>query len=373
VWPALLLATSLASPSPIAKLADAFADAIVAVANGRPVELEAPLDRSGRGAAVALDLRSLTLERLQGRLPPATAGARLRLSPVLAEVADRLVVSARVVLDPPGTLLDVVSVSVALDARGLDLAAAPPAAGHVVDVVSNQRSPSLDACPLDLALTADSRLLVLYPDSVALYRLEGGALSIDSRALLPGPFSAVRAVAGLLRVADADSWVMTNRGEKALLFGLEGGRLTLRQRADALPWPGIAAGVHYRPGTNLLVAGEAALARVAEGDWAVADDGSLWLDGHADANVRIGSALAPLWEGFAIASSASLPGHDDALVIVERRAGAAQIVDTLNIEGVVAALGARVNGRNARVVAAISMGRATQLVVLDIRLRDGEP
>ena len=256
--------------------------------------------------------------------------------------------------------------------RALLLAAsAASLSGQPVELVSSRRAAALEAPTLDLAFFADGRLLALSSDALALYSFDAnGVIALLSRAPLPGPFFAVRAPAGLLRVSSADAacWVITNATRQALLFAVEGQTLVLRERAGALPWPGAPAGLRYLPGTNVLEHGDERLARVAEGGWAVTKEGVLR---HQDwaGSLRVGNALAPLWERFAIASSPLPPGQPDALLLLARGADAAEIVQTLPVDGSVRALAAHVAGRSARVVAAVESSEAG-LLVLELRIRE---
>lgn len=243
--------------------------------------------------------------------------------------------------------------------------------GQAIEIVSRQRR-SFDARPLDLEFLGDDRLLALSSDALALYSLDAaGGVALLSRVALPGPFLKVRAPAGLIRASDADAscWVLTNQLPEALLFAIEGASLLLRDRASALPWPGAPAGLRYVAGTNVLERGDERLARVAEAGWAVMEDGTLKQEA-ASGITRVGNALAPLWERFAIASSPLPPGQPDALLVLERGAEGVEIVETLPLEGSLRALAAHVVGRRARVVAAFESGE-TGLLVLE--LRAGEP
>src|SRR5262249_9081718 len=151
--------------SPLARLAATLADEIVDVAKGRPVELAVPEDRTGRGAAVALDLRALVAARLDGRATLTDTGPRLRIASVLSEHPHRLVFSARVVEDPGDRLVDLLSASVEVDDTWLALAPERLSpAGSTFDLLSSTRTPALDSPVLALELLDDDRVVVLSPE-----------------------------------------------------------------------------------------------------------------------------------------------------------------------------------------------------------------
>ena len=114
-----------------------------------------------------------------------------------------------------------------------------PPAPTASDVLSNGRTPPLEGPVLDLAFFGDDRLVVLGPDSVALYRFDGAGLALESRRPLSWPQEAVRFPGGMLRVAEKDGafWALTSRSSRALLFAVEDGRLVERGRKPEL-FPG---------------------------------------------------------------------------------------------------------------------------------------
>jgi hypothetical protein len=376
-----LLAAPARAASPLARLASTLADEIVAAAKGRPVELAVPEDRTGRGAAVALDLRALVAARLEGRVALAETGPRLRIASVLSENSHRLVFSARVVEDPGDRLVDLLSASVEADDTLLALAPERvAAAGHAFDVLSSTRTPALEAPVLALELLDDDRVVVLSADDVSLYRSDGSALSQESRQALPGPLAAVRSPGGLIAGAARESalWVLTSRAPRAALLALEKNRLVRRSEAAALPWPGSTSGVRYRPGTNLL---EGTLRGVGSGPFlslaagaqelAVLPDGRLRAaSGESAADVRVGSALALLWPGVVAASSADPPGRGDAILLLAADAGFRPL-DSLPLDGSIRALAGRTRGDTARLVAAVQPpGSGAHLVFLELRRRE---
>ncbi|HET8644689.1 MAG TPA: hypothetical protein VFO85_04320, partial [Vicinamibacteria bacterium] len=111
---ALLL--GLAAPaSPqgaLGELAGALAREAVRQAGGRPLELSPAIDRTGRGAGLALDFDEVLRTRVAGIARLASEGPRLQVQPVLADAPGRLIVSARLVAQPEGRLEDLVSLSV---------------------------------------------------------------------------------------------------------------------------------------------------------------------------------------------------------------------------------------------------------------------
>jgi hypothetical protein len=374
-------ALSAAADSPLSRLAAALADEIARTAQGRPVEIGNIEDRTGRGAAFVLDLRSLLLARLEGRLS-AGPSPRLRVEPVLMEAPLRLVVSARLVSEPEGSLVDVISVSVPTDPAVLPLSPARPPAGRSgFETVSSSRTPPLQGPVVGLALIGDDRLLVLEPEALALYRWEDSRLVRQAQRPLPGPFETVRMPGGLLLVTEGGLvWAITSRSPRASLFAVEDGGRRLGERlvADALPWPGSPGGLRFRPGTNLLegnlegLGGGPFLAVTeARAGVAVAPDGRLRVsapDGPRSSGLRSGPGLACLWSGILAAASAAPPGAADAIQILERGERDLGLADSLPVPGAVRALAASVHGETARLVAALEApGGETYLLLLDLR------
>ena len=187
----------------------------------------------------------------------------------------------------------------------LSLVPAGPAAGPgPLSVVASRRTPALEGRVLDLALPAEDRVLVLYDDALVLYRLEDDGLAVLSRRDLPGPLSAVRFPGGTIGLvaAEGSAWALTSRSPRAVLFGLDGGRLEEREQAAALPWPGAPHGLRYRPGTNLIEAtlddlGDGPFLRLDPRGLAVTAEGRLRLasaEGGRTLDVPAGSGLARL-------------------------------------------------------------------------------
>jgi len=176
----LVLAAVASSATSLGRLADAVALEIARVAAGRPVELAAPDDRTGAG--LALDLDALVRARLEGRVSLATSGPRLAVTSTVAAVGARLVWSARVVEEPSGALVDVISVSTPWDPALLPLIPSRAGTGaEGVDVLDRATTPPVEGRIVALAFLGDERLLVLFDDALALYRRDGLSLRLESR------------------------------------------------------------------------------------------------------------------------------------------------------------------------------------------------
>jgi hypothetical protein len=375
------LAPPAAADSPLSRLAAALADEIARTAHGRPVEIGTIEDRTGRGAAFVLDLRTLLLSRLEGRLS-ADPSPRLRVEPVLMEAPLRLVVSARVVSEPEGSLVDVISVSVPTDPAVLPLSPARPPLGRSgFETVASSRTPPLEGPVVALALLSDDRVLVLQPEALGLYRFEDSRLVRQAQRPLPGPFEAVRMPGGLLLATEGGLvWAVTSRSPRASLFAVDDGGRRLGERlvADALPWPGSPGGLRFRPGTNLLEgtleglgAGPFLAVTDAAAGAAVDPEGRLRVyapDGPRSSSLRSGAGLACLWKGVLAAASAAPPGAADAILILERGDRDWTLADSLPVPGAVRALAALVRGDTARLLAALEdPGGETYLLLLDLR------
>jgi hypothetical protein len=374
----LAVASPAAAAPALVRLAEAFTGEVLRVADGRPIEVTVPDDRTGRGASLALDLHALVLDRLQGRAIIRGSGPRLRVRSVLSETPGGLVLSARVVEEPGGRLVDLVSVSAPADESVFALSPVPaPPAAAALDVRSTGRTPLLDEPVLDLAFFGDDRLVVLGPDDVALYKWDEAALTLETRRPWPGPLDTVRFPGGLLRVEEKDAafWALTSRSARALLFALEEGRLVERQEADALPWPACPAGLRYRAGTNLI---EGSVVGLAPGPFLGLDDSASGLAVSADGvlmdgaatGVAAGPAMAALWPGMVAAASPRPPGEDDAILVVAARDGSGEgprVVDSIRVDGAVRALAARARGESMRLVAAVEDEEGgARLLVMDI-------
>jgi hypothetical protein len=370
-----VLPAQAAAASAASRLAQAFCEQVAAVAAGRPVELAPVEDRSGRGASFALDLSALVGARLGGRVALAQQGARLRIAPVLTEGAGRLVLSARVVEEPEGRLIDILSASVETAGEALPLIPARAPAASEVDVASLSWTPPLDGPVLELAWLRDDELAVLAPAALTLYRLAGSTLSPAARQAVAASLPA-RAPAGtLLPTGDDSLWLLSNRGPGAVLFMREGGRLVRRSEAEALPWPGSRTGLRYRPGTNLLEGdipglGDGPFLKVLAGGAAgVRPDGRLLLPRGLDAGHPVGPSLAPLWPPLLAAASADPPGPTDRLLLVDSDNG--RTAEGLRVDGAIRAVATRVTGQAARVALGVAEpGGASRVVLVDLRRRE---
>jgi hypothetical protein len=357
----LVLAAAASSATSLGRLADAIAGEIVRVSAGRPVELPPVEDHTGSG--LGMDLDALVRARLEGRIPLASSGPRLTVAAALAAVGTRLVWSARIVEEPAAALVDVVSVSGAWDPGLLPLipSRGAGAGAEGVDVLDRATTPPLEGRIVALAFMGDERLLVLFDDALALYRRDGLALRLESRRDLPGPLAGVRFPGGVLLAAESESacWALTSRTPRAVLFSLDGNRLTATHQADALPWPRVAAGVRFRTGTNLLdVAGPGIagplLAMEPEEGWVVAADGALSRLGAPDPEGpprRAGPALARVWPGLIAAASPDPPGEHDRILLYRDPAAAATA--SVPVDGAVRALASRRHGAGAWLAAAL--------------------
>jgi hypothetical protein len=358
----VLVAAAVAPTASLGRLADAVAAEVLRAAGGRAVELGPFEDRTGSGATAA-DLQSLVAARLEGHLavPGTAAGARLTVTSVVVQSGPRLVWSARL-LDESGALVDVLSVSTTWDPDVLPLVpAANGGSVEGVDVLEHATTPPLEGRIVALAFSGDERLLVLFEDALALYHRDGLALRLEARRDLPGPLAPVRFPGGLLLTAEKEGacWAITSRAPRAVLFTIEGSRLTPMHQADALPWPRLPAGVRFRAGTNLLEVstGDADAPVVAlepDEGWSVRPEGSIVRAGGAEApGPRAGPALARLWPGMLAAASPDPPGEHDRILLLREREADGDLAGTVPVDGAVRALAARRQGHGALLAAAL--------------------
>ncbi len=371
--------------SPLQRLAQRLADDAVRLARPGPIEV-APIEDRTQSATTtwALDLRALVIRRLAERAArPGEAGGT-RVSAILSQTGARLIVSARVEEAPEGRLIDLLSASAELDETWLAVApAATPDTTQPVEVVSSSRTVPLDEDVLDLAWVDDERLLLLAPESLALYRWVGTSFTLEARRALPEGGPPVRTPGGLLRTTGDGTgvWALTSRAGRAQLFALDGRRLTPREQADALPLARVPTGLRYRFGTNLL---EASFPGLGSGPWlafeptwpeaAVSADAELLLAGTEGARrtgLRVGAALAPLWDELTAAASAEPPARRDAILLLRVDAAGAREVSRLAVDGAVRALAAARSGDVARLVAGVQEpDGATHLEVFELRRSD---
>jgi hypothetical protein len=374
---AAALLPAAAGASAAARLAQAFADQVVAASRGRAVELASPQDRTGRGGTLALDIAALAGARLAGRVALVREGPRLKVAPVLTEAAGRLVMSARVSEEPGGSLVDILSVSVETGEDALALVPQRPPSSSEVDVASLARTPPLDAPVLDVAWTGADELAVLGPEALAVYHASPGGLTLTARQPIP-PRTQARAPAGVVLLAPREEslWVLSNRAAGALLFAREPGGLVPRGEAEALPWPGSRNGLRYRPGTNLL---EGTLSGLGDGPFlevlagggaAVGPEGRLMLPRPGpEPATRVGPALATLWPPLLLAASADPPGASDRLLLVDAETG--RVAEALRVDGAIRAVAARQTPQGARVALGVAEPDGTsRLVVFDVRRRE---
>lgn len=254
------------------------------------------------------------------------------------------------------------------------LLAADDASGSP-DVVARVRTPALGERVLDLALADDETIVVLSAEAVALYRWGRDGLTLDSRQLLPGPASRVRAPGGILTPIDESGafWALTSSASAAALYRIEGRQLKPVSEADALPWSGSPEGLRFRPGTHLI---EGRIASLGPGPFlavepglAVERDARLRRSSEASETspLRVGSSLARLGDGLVAASTAEPPGSEDALLLIEATAHGWQVARSLSVEGAIRALAARQQNHSCRLVAAVEEpGGPSHLLVLDL-------
>ena len=374
--PAALASPAAAAPT-LGALADAVASEVQRVSAGRPVELAPFEDRSGVGT-IAADLEGLVRARLSGPPRAAEAAPRIAVTSVVAAIGTRLVWSGRAREEPSGRLVDVLSVSIPWDSALLALVpSAGPAGTDGVDVGARAATPPIEGRIVALAFAGDERLLVLFDDALALFRREGLALRLESRRDLPGPLGPVRFPGGLLLAAEGESacWAASSRSPRAVLFSLDGGRLTPTHEAEAMPWPGLPSGARFRPGTNLLEVtlpgvDSPVLAVDARERWVVAADGALSRIGSTErpGPRRAGPALTGLWPGVIAVGSGEAPGDHDRILLVGGPEGA--LVGTVAVDGAVRALAARRHGGGALLAAALEgPGAAFRILLVDVAER----
>jgi hypothetical protein len=377
------LAASAGADSPLSRLADKLAAEVLRQAQGRAVELLPASDATGRGARIPLDLDELVRARVQAAAARlATDGPRLQVAPVVSEAPGRLIVSARLLEQPGGRLLDVVSVSIETDPALLALAARPPAAAAgAVDLIASSESPPVPGRVLDMAFVGPDRLLALTEDELTLFRWQGETLVAAARRRLTGPLETVRHPGGLLRAVEreASAWAATSGTGGATLFALDEDGLAPRQHAEAMPWPGCPSGLRFRSGTDLI---EGVVDGLGQGPFLHLDESGVAVDregrlhsggGPLEGELRVGPPLAAVWPRVVAASTAAPPGERDAVMMVALRGSLPpRVLAELPVKGAVRALAAHSWGRKARVVAAVeapasAAGPAhTRFVVFDV-------
>jgi hypothetical protein len=386
---ALGLAVSAGAQGPdgsLGRLADALAREIAQKARGRAVDLAPALDRTGRGAALALDFDALLRARAAGTLTLAADGPRVQAFPVLAEGPGRLMAAARLVQQPEGDLVDIVSVSIEADPAVLALAVRPPpASAGQVDLISSSQSAPLAGPVLDLAFMGPDHLLVLEADELALYRWSDSGLTLSSRRRFAGPLDPVRHPGGLLRAVEREhaAWAATSRAAGAVLFAVDDSGLVERQRADAVPWPGSVAGLRFRAGTDLIEGtveglGSGPFLHLDAGGLAVDREGRLLTGGGITSDLRVGPTVAALWPRHVAVSTAAAPGERDAVQVLSLAPPLPRVISELPVAGSVRALAAHATTHTARLVAAVESAGLdgepqTNLLVFELATPAGRP
>jgi hypothetical protein len=269
-------------------------------------------------------------------------------------------------------------------------AEAAPAAGspgsRTVRTLKVARAPLGDR-PTALAFVDEGRLLLLTADEVVLLRLDGAAVGVASRLVLPGPRRAARASAGLIAF-DRDSsaaWVLTNHRGRAHLVDIDGARLTARAEAEALPWPGSSTGLRFREGTTWiegeidgLGSGPFLAVGRPEGTVGVSSEGELLLarsepPGSAlasdDERLVVGPTLAAPWPGWIAASDPRPPGASDDLLLLEERGGRFVEAAAIEVDGAIRAVASRTVGSTAHVALSVESASGPRLLLLDLERR----
>ncbi|MBN2369717.1 MAG: hypothetical protein JXO72_04455 [Vicinamibacteria bacterium] len=247
--------------------------------------------------------------------------------------------------------------------------------------VARSQSYSLDGPVIGVSVLSGDRFLLLRPTRVELARPDRDGISSISEISLPEPYGVVRAPAGMIRASDdnGSAWLLTNTANGALLVAVEKDRLVSRLQAAALPWPESSTGVVYQDGTNLL---QASLDLLGDGPFlslapigrglAVMADGRLKIaapgGGRPVENVRVGPTLAPLSGDLVASSTARPPGSPDEILILAPVDSGYQVAQSLSIEHSIRAIGSRVHGSAALLIAITESPDGTwRLHVLDLR------
>ena len=342
------------SATSLGRLADAVAAEIARVSAGRPVDPRRP--RTARARDWVWTSDALVRARLEGRVNAGDLGPRLTVTSTVAALGTRLVWSARVVRAVRG-------------ARRRDLRCPRPGIPHCCrwSPAARDRAPKAStystarprhrsrADRRARASWGTSACSVLFEDALALYRRDGLLLRLESRRDLPGPCR--RPVPGRCPAGRGERVRLLGPHQphaRAVLYSLDGNRLTPTHQADAVPWPRVAAGVRFRPGTNLLEVAAPGidgplLALEPEEGWVVEADGTLARLGASDpaaSERRAGPALARLWPGWVAAASPDPPGEHDRILLYRDAAG--PTTASLPVEGAVRALASRRHGGQRR-------------------------
>lgn len=243
-----------------------------------------------------------------------------------------------------------------------------------LEVVSRVRTPAIPERVLDLTPAGDETVVVLSAEAVSLYRWSRDGLRLESRQLLPGPASPVRAPGGLLTPIDESGafWALASGAPSAALYRVEGRQLNAVSEADALPWGGSPEGLRFRPGTNLV---EGRIASLGIGPFlavkpgiAVAHDARLRREGEEEGGpLRVGASIAALGNRLFAASKPQPPGREDALLLIEETPQGWSEVLSLPVDGAIRGLASREHGRLLRLWAGVEDPAGTSyLMVLDL-------
>jgi hypothetical protein len=277
-----------------------------------------------------------------------------------------------------------VALAIPLGAEATPAAGSP--GGRAVRTVRVMQAPLADR-PIALAFVDEGRLLLLAADEVVLLRLDGGAVGVASRLVLPGPHRAARASAGLIAF-DRDSsaaWVLTNHRGRAQLVDVDGGHLAVRAEAEAFPWPGSSTGLRFREETTWiegeidgLGSGPFLAVGRPEGTVGVSSEGELLparpeppgsaLAGD-DERLLIGPTLAAPWPGWIAASDPRPPGASDKLLLLEERGGRFVEAAAIEADGAIRAVASRTAGPIAHVAVSVESAGRARLLLLDLEHR----
>ena len=225
----------------------------------------------------------------------------------------------------------------------------------------------LDEPALALAFVDDSRLAVLFGDSVGLYRVEGSNVRRAAHRPLDGPLAAVRRPGGLIVPGEDAFWALSSRMPEAVLFATDADRLEARAKAAALPWPGSPLGLRYRDGTDLLESAAGLLLAPPLQGLAVDREGrvlALGPEGPVETKERAGPAVAALEEGLVAAASADPPGPADAIQLLRPQGDDVRLLDSLPVSGAVRALAGRRLGSEFRLAAVVETEHGFELRLL---------
>lgn len=384
--PSATAATTEPPPSALAQLAERLASALIRQAGTQALELVLD-DRTGTDGALGADLAALTLTHLAtAGVRAASTGARVRAATLLVREGRTLVLSSRLTREPGAQLVDVLSLSAEADAALLARGGrSEPVRVPGFEVRISVLSALLDERVLALAWLDDRRLLLLTARAIELYEWDGSSAVALGRRSLPEPLAKVRFAAGLLHVdaRGTSAWALTSGMAQALHVRVRDRHLEELGRAPTLPWPRLARGLTFRPGSALIEAepselGDGPFVALEPGleDLAVAADGALLMTATPrvrSSGVRVGPALARLSDGWIAAASPQPPEPErDAILLLQRGAEGPVERGRLATAGAVRALAAfvRLDG-SVGLVAALGAGeRDARLQFFELRRSD---